>query len=246
MKPINLNGKSFDLLVIRHAESITNVLKTGPFFSNEEDRAKFGDMSDQDVPLTDQGIKQAQTTGRSIREWIFPHSPIMICHSPYKRTAQTAEEIVKTYPLTEKAEMIRTYSDIRFRERDPGYGFYMTAEEFTRHFPYHQRYWEKAGPLLAEPPGGESIANMLPRVQLALQDLLDRIAEEKNQLVIITHGRTLLCIQCLLEGWNKEFMEWILINKKTPGNCQGNLYHFVNGFFIGSSRIKKLDKGSFG
>ena len=163
-----------------------------------------------------------------MRNKIFPDIPDTVFYSPYIRTIQTMEGMLAAYPSDRRDESTCRCPDIQLRERDPGYGFSMTKEESKKYFPYLQDHWNKAGPLLARPPGGESVADMLPRVQIATSSISDQLFEEvdkeENKLLVVTHGRTLLCIRYFMEGWDPGHMDTLLRNGETPGNCAGVLY----------------------
>ena len=56
------------LVLVRHAESARNVAKKGSrFFLDDESRKAVRGVADHHVPITDEGRRQAELTGRALQ-----------------------------------------------------------------------------------------------------------------------------------------------------------------------------------
>lgn len=71
-------------IFVRHGEATHNVA-----FHISNDESVFLDKKYEDAPLTEEGVKQCQTTGKAL----FSYRILDIWCSPLTRTIQTAEEI---------------------------------------------------------------------------------------------------------------------------------------------------------
>ena len=124
------------LIFIRHAESARNKARQGNiYFTDEEARASIKGIPDYKIPLTSEGIVQAQKTGAYLREKFG--TPDYVYHSGYKRTMQTLDGILEAFSENERAQ-INVRMNQFIRERDPGYTYDMTTEEAVTAFPWLQ------------------------------------------------------------------------------------------------------------
>lgn len=128
-----------ELLLIRHAESAYNDLKTAK--QNDPDYIRFREMfensssaselqslartlhkryalgcSDRDTPITAKGEEQAHITGREMRKQGV-NCPDVIFASPYRRTEQTLSILQEEWPELRAAT---AYREERIREKDHG------------------------------------------------------------------------------------------------------------------------------
>ncbi|MCU0678883.1 MAG: histidine phosphatase family protein [Planctomycetes bacterium] len=186
------------LVIVRHAESERNVAKKGNlYFADEEARQIIKGIPDYKISLTPAGIIQARLTGPQIRKkfGIFDY----IYHSGYNRTIQTMEEILQAYTEEEIAKMKIRMNPFIY-ERHSGYTYDMTTEEVNRYFPWLDDYWNTFGGFFSQPPGGESLAQVVERVYIFTNMLFrDRCGQK---VLVITHGGTLRCIRFILERWD--------------------------------------------
>lgn len=209
------------LILVRHAETILNDRKKGRvFFSNDEERRGIENTPDHALSLSEKGLEQSKALGQFI--WERYGVPHYVVTSGFRRTQQTLDGILAAYP----DKQIQIAQDINLRERDVGATDRMTEEEVNRYFPWLQRYWDLAGPFLASPPSGESIANMLPRIQLALTNAFT--VAEKKTLLLIVHARVIACCRYLLEDWDIPRMEAFL-KGPSPRNGGCTLYSHLEG-----------------
>ena len=209
------------IVLLRHAESMRNEAKKGSvYFADDAARRKIRGISDSMIELTSRGHDQARQTGKVIREQFGTFD--YIYHSGYKRTEQTVEGILEAYTVEERKQMeIRL--NLFIRERDPGHTYDMTTTEAEETFPYLREYWTTQGAFFAQPPGGESLAQMSQRVYLFL-NMIFRDRAGQNVLVA-THGGTLRCFRFLLEHWDYEqALKWP--PGQSPKNCGVTVYEY--------------------
>lgn len=207
------------LVLIRHAESMRNIMRKGPtYFADDDARQKVRGIPDHKISITEEGLLRALATGLYLRERFG--IPDYFYHSGYARTIQTADAILKAYPEEER-KIIQVRMNQFIRERDPGHAYDMTEEEVSLYFPYLRDYWKTFGGYLAVPPGGESLAQVVERVYLFLNMLFrDRVGQK---VFVCTHGGTLRCFRFLLEHWGfEQALRWP--PGQSPKNCGITVY----------------------
>lgn len=221
--------KVSSLVLIRHGKSLRNLYETsGPFYENDEQRAKVGIFRDRLMPLVEEGQEQARRTGRKLKEMMG--APDYFYHSGFERTKQTTAEILKAYN-SEETRQIDVIEDHRVRERNPGYLWNFTVAEVNKFFPWWEDYWRKADPFITFPLGGESIASMCEgRLSEFLGCLDERLPKRSalyhdNKIWIVSHGRAILGLRYLLENWSYERIHSALRNENPP-NCSATCYEF--------------------
>ena len=206
------------LLIFRHAQSRSNAIKGGRVHVETEDELSLLNLqSDRLTPLTDQGVSQAVELGQKIIE---KYKSIDVAyHSGYKRAQDTM-----IHAFGSLIKEIEVREELRFRERDSGYGHYMTKDKFKETFPFMGEYWKLSGSFLAVPPGGESVAQVRERrTNPALCEVLSDESLRGKTVVIFTHGRTIAAMKYDLDGWNVDRANDFLTNY-APRNCDGYLY----------------------
>jgi len=209
------------LVVVRHGESERNQVKRGSvYFADDEARQNLKGIPDHKIPLTADGVRQAELTGIALRDK-FGHFDYAY-HSGYLRTIQTLNGILRGYPKAEK-KLIKVRSNLFIRERDPGYAYDMTKTEAERFFPFLNEYWQTFGGFFAHPMGGESLAQVAERVYLFLNMLFRDRCGEKT--LVVTHGGTIRSFRFLLEHWDYGQAEkWP--PGQSPKNCGVTVYRY--------------------
>jgi 2,3-bisphosphoglycerate-dependent phosphoglycerate mutase len=212
-------GKPALLVLVRHAESLSNVKKQDGFIPPYV-KDEFINLSPQSVPITEIGEEQSIVTGKAIKEMygIFDY----VYTSPFTRTRDTTKGMLSAYTEKERAKM-QYRENLFLRERDAGYGFAMTKEESELCFPWLKKHWEREGNFYASPPGGESIAKVVERVYQFREILLQRRGGQK--VLIVTHGGTIKCFRSIIEHWTPEQAE-TSNNEGSPINCGVTTYIF--------------------
>ncbi len=209
------------LVLVRHGQSQRNVVKkTNRFYLDDEARKSVKGVPDHLIELTDEGWRQAQTTGAAIRGQYGLFDQVV--HSGYRRTVQTTEGILSAYSAEERARMpVRHHLFVR--ERDGGHAYDMTDAEAQAAFPWLNDYWTTFGPFFARPPGGESLADVCERVYAFLQKLARTMAGRR--VLVVTHGGTIWCFRYVLERWTYEEAERRFNTESNP-NCSVTAYRF--------------------
>ena len=148
------------IYLIRHAESVSN--------------AGGRTMSDKSNPLSEEGLQQSIDLVRRI-----PAKPDLIIVSPYIRTQQTAEPLIKKYP--DVPVEIWNVQEFTFLDAD-------RCDDTTHdeRLVIRREYFAQNDPDFIHGTGAESFNQMLQRVD----DLLNKLKEiDKNKFVVIfTHG----------------------------------------------------------
>ena len=168
------------LVIVRHAESERNVAKD--IAKSKGDHSFALGLRGIDTPLTQLGNQQARSTGEYLaREYNFD----VMFSSPYRRTVQTAEQIlgqIKAKPPLVHKERIR---EIEFGIMD-GH----TAEGIKANHPEDHARREREGKYWYRPPGGES----RPDVALRVHSFLGTLARDyrTKTVLIVCHSVVVL------------------------------------------------------
>jgi broad specificity phosphatase PhoE len=192
------------LVLVRHGQSKLNVVRARSpiFFATPEERAPFIGIPDHAVGLSPVGQNEARGTGTGLRQAGFHFDRYY--DSGYTRTVETLDLILGGLVTPGEKMGPRTHS-ILIRERETGYTYCMTIPEVETAFPWFQEYWKTLGPVFARPIGGESIADVILRVQVFLDQLFEETTGEC--VLIALHGRVLAAMRYLIEGWSYEQLE---------------------------------------
>ncbi len=209
------------LVLIRHGESVRNKIKKGAvYFADEVARRDIEGIPDHEIPLSDEGWRQARETGPKLRQRFG--LPDYAYHSGYLRTMETMRGVLEAYSVEERAA-IKERMNPFIRERHPGYTYDMTQEEAEAVFPFIDHYWKMFGGFFAQPVGGESLAKVTERVYLFLNMLFRDKGGKK--VFVFTHGGTIRCFRFLLEHWHYEqALKWP--PGQSPKNCGVTAYRF--------------------
>ncbi len=173
---------------LRHLESDANTRK-GFCYEDDEQRNRLKLPSDNDVPLTQAGIEHGKRIQPILAKLkLFDPDETDVVESPYVRTVQTREVLLPQYHDS-------VTSDTRLCERNNGWCANMTLAEVRHYFPWLQNYWDVTNPLLATPPGGECMLDVVHRV---LPVVVESIASGRNKL-FVGHGNLFKAIDFILQ-----------------------------------------------
>lgn len=206
------------VVLVRHGESERNAARGSVYFADDEARRPIRGIPDHKISLTEEGWKQAEETGKGIKEefGFFDY----VYHSGYVRTIETTEGILRAYPDDESKKVRQ---NLFIRERDSGHAYDMTTDEAEAAFPWLKEYWATFGPFFARPPGGESIAQVCERVYKFLNMLFrDRVGQK---VLVVTHGITLRAFRFLLEHMSYDEVESVF-KIQPPKNCSVTIYKY--------------------
>ena len=127
-----------------------------------------------DVPLNDNGLQQAEATGRHVAsQW----QPAAIYSSPLSRAVKTAEAIGRQVGRT--VEIHPGLVDIDYGDWQG-----LTPDEVRSHWPEMVDVWYNT-PHLASIPEGETLGDLRVRAMRTVGDLASRHAEQT--IVLVSH-----------------------------------------------------------
>lgn len=176
---------SLQLYVVRHGQT----------WANREGRY----LGALDAELTAEGRQQAEAL-RSI----LPAQIDVLVSSPLLRARQTAEILNQSLNLP-------LVVDKHFRERNVGVFEGLTQAEARTRYPQLwarniTRQWQQA------PDGGETIAEVVERLRLGLNGLVERHAG--STVVLVAHGFVGKTVRTLVRGDFSDFFDWQLENEQ--------------------------------
>ena len=181
------------LWLVRHGQSQGNVARDE---AHEAGHLVIDlDWRDVDVPLSDLGQRQAETTGRWFAALPEDQRPEVLLSSPYVRARQTAEAICKGGGLAGGAKS--TVLDERLREREFGVFDGLTTIGIREKYPDEAAHRAKMGKFYHRPPGGESWADVILRLRSAMNSIA--LQHENRRVMIVCHQVVVLCLRYILE-----------------------------------------------
>jgi len=174
-------------------------------------------MGDYSTPLTEAGSLQALEIGRALKENI--PLPDIIYISPYLRTRQTFEEIKKNWP---ELGDIKTVHEERIREQEHGLNILFNDWRVYYVFnPLQGLLFKLEGDYEYRYLNGENKADVRERVRSFISTLIRENSEQN--VLIVSHHLTLLCLRANLERWDRE--KFIEIDRtEKPINCGVTTY----------------------
>jgi broad specificity phosphatase PhoE len=153
------------IILLRHCESMGNV---NPDI--------YATTPDNQIPLTDLGIKQAHQAGRELRELVKGGS-VFFYYSPYVRTQQTFAILHEYFPQASFME------EPRLREQE--WGNYQDPKLMPVLFGER----EKIGAFYYRFPSGESGADVYDRVSTVIGTLIRDFRKRSfDNVILVTHG----------------------------------------------------------
>lgn len=195
------------IVIIRHGESEHNyALDVLQGDLSEEALEKLSQLRDADISLTNKGIEQAKKTGRHLKNKGIKFDICFI--SPYKRTVQTAENI-----LLGLESGIKVFQDIRLREKEFGRLHGVPKNKIKDKFPEEHRARKMEGKFYYRLLGGENYPDVAMRVHSFL-DKLVRDYSGKN-ILIITHQVPYK----LFRFWFEHLSEEEVLSLEDAPNC---------------------------
>ncbi|KAE9366055.1 phosphoglycerate mutase-like protein [Stipitochalara longipes BDJ] len=168
------------IILVRHAQSEGN-----------KNRDIHQSIPDHRVRLTQEGWQQAYDAGRRLRELLRADDTLHFFTSPYRRTRETTEGILKTLTSDEPSptpfprHSIKVYEEPRLREQDFG-NFQPCSAEMERMWQERADY----GHFFYRIPNGESAADAYDRISGFNESLWRQFGEDDcaSVCVLVTHG----------------------------------------------------------
>lgn len=179
-----------EVLLVRHGESIRNLSCD---FAREGDHTLLARQMVEDTeeslwPLTETGIEQAKASGAWIRSRYGKDFQQAIC-SPFARARDTAEHL--GLGLTWREED-------RIREREWGDYCAEGLEPYTVDAYLQDLAQCSVFDWRSPFPGGESIADVVPRVQPFVLELIASL-KDGDRAIVVSHGGTMRAMQMVFE-----------------------------------------------
>jgi len=205
--------------LVRHGESAGNVAQCAAEAAGHATVDMH--VRDVDIPLSDLGMRQAQTLGQWFAQMPPADRPNVVLSSPYLRARSTADLIVEaggTHICDD--EMV---TDERLREREFGILDQLTKVGVALKFPEQAQMKEALGKFYHRPPGGESWCDVI----LRLRSLVNTITRDYRQqrLLIVCHSVVVLCFRYLFERMTED--QILEIDRELDvANCSVTTYEF--------------------
>ncbi|KAF2138534.1 uncharacterized protein K452DRAFT_256104 [Aplosporella prunicola CBS 121167] len=211
-------GKPRMIILIRHAQSEGN---------RNRDIHQF--IPDHRVKLTAEGWLQAEEAGRRLRTMLRPDDTLQFFTSPYRRTRETTEGILRSLtsdsptPSPFPRHHIKVFEEPRLREQDFG-NFQPCSAEMERMWQERADY----GHFFYRIPNGESAADAYDRISGFNESMWRLFGEEDfpSVCVLVTHGLMTRVFLMKWYHWSVEYFEDLrnvnhcefIIMKQNPDN----------------------------
>jgi broad specificity phosphatase PhoE len=210
------------LVLVRHAQSQSQLGKRGRYFTDEEKAAWQGDFLDRAVPITEKGSGHARRVGHKLRA-AYGVFDFAWC-ADYVRTEETAKALLEAYPLTGR---LKIKTSPLLRERDVGYFFSLTDAEVRRDYPHFDEYRDTVGQLDFRWRGGESLLpDVYQRVLLWKQEQQLSGAWAGKRILVVASWGSLMMLRYFLEDWTREDFER---HAECMENCSVTVYREEKG-----------------
>ena len=144
----------------------------------------------EDVPLTAKGVAEAKLAGQLMKNNNI--SVDIIFSSILERANKTAEFAIKEMNETSlwKDDKLIMTRDKRLNERDYGQLVGLNKEETAKKFGEEQVHtWRRSYDI--SPPGGESLENVVERVQPYFEQYIEPEIKNEKNVLIVAHGNSL-------------------------------------------------------
>ncbi|KAK7529302.1 phosphoglycerate mutase family protein [Phyllosticta citribraziliensis] len=192
-------GKPRMIILIRHGQSEGN---------KNRDIHQF--VPDHRVKLTPDGWQQAEEAGRRLRSLLKPEDTVQFFTSPYRRTRETTEGILRTLTADDPTPSpfprsdIKVYEEPRLRECDFG-NFQPCSAEMERMWQERADY----GHFFYRIPNGESAADAYDRISGFNESLWRQFGEDDfpSVCVLVTHGLMTRVFLMKWYHWSVEYFE---------------------------------------
>ncbi|CAN6724719.1 unnamed protein product [Malus baccata var. baccata] len=208
------------IILMRHGESQGNL-----------DTAAYTITPDNKIPLTQEGLAQAQLAGAEIHRVVSdaagadsPNWSVCFYVSPYERTRSTLSQIGRSFS---RKRVIGVREECRIREQD--FGNFQVQERMKAIKETRERF----GRFFYRFPEGESAADVYDRVSSFLESLwrdidMNRLRHDPCHdlnLIIISHGLTSRVFLMKWFKWTVEQFEHL----NNLGNCEFRVMQLGKG-----------------
>jgi len=157
----------------------------------------------KDIELSENGILEAKESGTLIKEKKIPID--IVYSSKLKRAIDTAIIAMKeaNYDhLFNNGELI-LIKNTAVNERDYGDLTGLNKKETAEKYGKEQVHiWRRSYDV--NPPGGESLKNVVERVKPYFENIMKKDLEDKKNILLSAHGNSLRALFLILDFYNKE------------------------------------------
>ena len=185
----------------------------------------------KNVPLTEQGIKEAKNAGYLIKKNNIIFDKIF--SSVLKRANQTAELAIKEADMNQfisKNELIYT-RDQSLNERDYGDLVGLNKAETAEKFGKEQVHiWRRSYD--TSPPNGESLKDVVERVSPYFDKKIKPLLMEEKNIMIAAHGNSLRAILIKVNLYKPEDISSIEIPTGSPLCLEYNKGELVKNYYL--------------
>ena len=185
----------------------------------------------KDVPLTDEGIKEAENAGELIKfhKVVFDH----VFSSVLQRANKTAELALKKAQmlhLFENDELIYTRSK-HLNERDYGDLVGLNKEETALKFGKEQVHiWRRS--CETRPPNGESLEDVVNRVSPFFLNYIKPFLNDNKNVLIAAHGNSLRAIMITIGLYQANEISKIELPTGKPFLLEFDKGKLVNNYYL--------------
>lgn len=194
---------------MRHAESLGNV-----------DKNTYKVIPDNQVPLTQEGLIQAEVLGSSNLScevsWTNQYPYISyIYYSPYLRAVQTKNGLVRSKTAA-LSNVIKEIEHPLIYEQVYSSNYEHMVVDLPNHSDSFSTFAKNYGAFWYKENGAESFADVYLRAKLFLSDLKQTHSKEDPDILVISHGIFLR----MLQGIIQELSVAEILEVKKYENCE--------------------------
>ncbi|MDF7671239.1 histidine phosphatase family protein [Orbaceae bacterium ESL0721] len=179
--------KNINLYLVRHGQTEWNI--------------KDQMQGSQNSPLTNDGVLGAKVTGKHLKNIPF----MQAYSSTLQRAIETRNYIVDENDLTHSGVTIPKYELEGLSEMDFGIWEGQNTAKLKAEFPEFITFLTDPAHFDASVNKGEDYATVLKRLEKALKTIVDNAANDRGDILVVSHGTVLRLLLCVLTGgdWHK-------------------------------------------
>tara|TARA_B100001564_G_C20355980_1_gene541096 strand:- start:34 stop:663 length:630 start_codon:yes stop_codon:yes gene_type:complete len=185
----------------------------------------------KDVPLTEQGIKEAKNAGNLIKKNNIKFDKIY--SSVLERANKTAEIAIKQAEMNELYEngKLNYIRDKSLNERDYGDLVGLNKAETADKFGKEQvQIWRRSYDI--PPPNGESLKDVVERVSPYFTEQIEPLLLKEENILIAAHGNSLRAIMIKVGLYKPEEISSIELPTGTPLCLDYEKGNLINNYYL--------------
>ena len=185
----------------------------------------------KDVPLTEQGIKEAKNAGNLIKKNNIKFDKIY--SSVLERANKTAEIAIKQAEMNELYEngKLNYIRDKSLNERDYGDLVGLNKAETADKFGKEQvQIWRRSYDI--SPPNGESLKDVVERVSPYFTEQIEPLLLKEENILIAAHGNSLRAIMIKVGLYKPEEISSIELPTGTPLCLDYEKGNLINNYYL--------------